>query len=318
VDAKIGPAQGGVAEVTRRELLAIAAGTSTLLGADDLDGRIRDRIRNTQATVCLYARNLETGATFGVGENERVSTASTIKLPIMTAIFQAVEDGRAKWTEQLTLRDADKVSGSGVLREFSDGARIAIPDLVHLMIVVSDNTATNLLLDRFPADSVNAFIEKLGLKETRSLRKIRGDGNQLKQPSGYSAAGNIPENRRFGIGVSTPREMVTLLDRLEKGEVVSPAASKEMIAVLKRQQDNTGIRRRLGGMAIANKTGALDHLRSDVGIVYSPQGRIAIAVTVTDIRAVDYSPDNPGSLLIADLAPMLVEGLGKTAANERK
>ena len=294
-------------------MLAMAAGAPALFASADLDARIRDRMRNTQATVTLYARNLDTGAAYGLSENERVSTASTIKLPIMTAIFQAVEDGRAKWTEQLTLRDADKVSGSGVLREFSGGARIAIPDLVHLMIVVSDNTATNLLLDRFPADSVNAFIEKLGLNETRSLRKIRGDGNQLKQPSGYSAAGNIPENRRFGIGVSTPREMVTLLERLEKGEVVSPAASKEMIAVLERQQDNTGIRRHLGGMPVANKTGALDHLRSDVGIVYSPQGRIAMAITVSGLPAVDYSPDNPGSLLIADIAPTLVEGL--TAAN---
>jgi beta-lactamase class A len=301
--------------VRRRELLAIA-GASALHAANNLDGRVRDRMRKTQGTVCLYARNLETGATYGLSENERVSTASTIKLPIMTAIFQDVVDGHAKWTEQLTLRDADKVSGSGVLREFSDGARIAIPDLVHLMIVVSDNTATNLLLDRFPGDSVNAFLEKLGLKETRSLRKIRGDGTQLKQPSGYSAAGNIPENRRFGIGVSTPREMVTLLERLEKSEVVSPSASKEMIAVLKRQQDNTGIRRRLAGMSVANKTGALDHLRSDVGVVYSPQGRIAMAITVSDIPVVDYSPDNAGSLLIADLAPMLVEGL--MAANKRE
>ncbi len=177
------------------------------------------------------------------------------------------------------------------------------------MIVVSDNTATNLLLDRFGGDAVNAAIEKLGLKDTRLLRKIRGDGTQLKAASGYTAAGNVPENRRFGIGVSTPREMVMLLERLDRGEVVSAAASKGMIAVLKRQQDNTGIRRHVSDIPVANKTGALDHLRSDVGIVYSTRGRIAMAITVTDLPVADYSPDNPGSLLIADLARILIDGL---------
>jgi beta-lactamase class A len=303
-------AQGGAAKVRRREILAMMAAPA-LLASGDLDQRVRDRIRQAPGTAYLYAKNLDSGASYGLREDERVSTASTIKLPIMVGVFQAVEDGHAKWTEQLILHDSDKVSGSGVLREFSDGARIAIPDLVHLMIVVSDNTATNLLLDRFGGDAVNATIEKLGLKQTRTLRKIRGDGTQLKAASGYTAAGNVPENRRFGIGVSTPREMVTLLERLERGEVVSAAASKEMIAVLKRQQDSTGIRRHLGDMPVANKTGALDHLRSDVGIVYSPRGRIAMAITVTDLPAVDYSPDNPGSLLIADLARILIDGLGR-------
>jgi beta-lactamase class A len=302
--------EAGAAEVRRREILAMMA-APPLMAAGDLDQRVRDRIRKTPGKVHLYAKNLDSGADFGFSENERVATASTIKLPIMVGVFQAVEDGHAKWTEQLILHDAEKVSGSGVLREFSDGARIAIADLVHLMIVVSDNTATNLLLDRFGGDAVNAAMEKLGLRATRALRKIRGGAADVQAASFYAAARNIPESRRFGIGVSTPREMVTLLERLERGEVVSPAASKDMIAVLKRQQDNTGIRRHFGDTPVANKTGALDHLRSDVGIVYSPRGRIAMAATVADLPMVDYSPDNPGSLLIADLARILVEGLGR-------
>jgi hypothetical protein len=82
-----------------------------------------------------------------------------------------------------------------------------------------------------------------------------------------------------------------------------------MIAILKRNQDNTGIRRRLGSIPVANKSGALETLRSDVGIVYSKAGRIAMAITVEEIPASDWSPDNPGSLLIADLAKLLVNGL---------
>jgi beta-lactamase class A len=176
------------------------------------------------------------------------------------------------------------------------------------MIVLSDNTATNMILQRFTADSVNAYLDRIGIKTTRSLRKILGSGANA---SGWSAAGRLPENRKYGIGVSTPRDMVTILERLERGEIVSPEASKGILAILKRCQDNTGIRRRMGGLTVANKTGALDALRADVGIVYSPGGRIAMAITVDDMPKADWSPDNPGVLLIADLAKILVDGLAK-------
>lgn len=272
-------------------------------------GAIEDRIAGFKGTVFVYAKNLDTGKTFGIRENERVRTASTIKLPVMAGLFAAVEAGRVKWTDEIILRDEDKVSGSGVLHEFSAGIRLPVRDVMHLMIVVSDNTATNLIIDKITADAVNAEMDQLGLKQTRSLRKVRGDGNQLKAPSGWSAAGKLAENQRFGLGVSTPREMVALLEKIEKGEVVSAAASKEMIAVLKRQQDQDCMRRFLQDMPVADKTGALDALRSDVGIVYSPKGRIAIAITCEDMPVVDYTPNNAGALLIADVAKLLVAEL---------
>lgn len=272
------------------------------LTAASLDSRVREAIAPFSGTVYLYARNLDTGQSYGIRENERVRTASTIKLGIMAGLFAVVADGRLKWTDEVVLHDEDKVSGSGVLHEFSDGVRLPIRDVMHLMIVLSDNTATNLILDRIGADAVNAEMDHLGLKQTRSLRKVRGDGNQLKPPSGWSAAGRLPENQRFGIGVSTPKEMVQLISWMD-------GSSKEMIAVLKRQQDQDGIRRKLQDLTIANKTGSLDALRSDVGIVYSPRGRIAMAITCDDIAKPDYGPDNPGAVLIGNLAVILVDGL---------
>jgi beta-lactamase class A len=282
---------------------------NVVFGQSALDRQVRDAIAGFEGKVYVYARNLETGATYGLNENDRVRTASTIKLPIMVTVFQAVADGQARWSEELTLRDADKVSGSGVLTEFSDGVKLPIRDVMHLMIVLSDNSATNLIVDRFTADRVNAQMDKLGLKQTRSNRKVRGDGNQLKAPSGWSAAGKLPENARFGLGVSTPREMGMLLEKIERGEVVNPEASKEMIAVLKRNQDQCCISRSFGETPIAHKTGALDALRSDVGIVYSPKGRVVIAVTCDDMPKIDYGPDNQGALLISKLARILVSGL---------
>jgi len=105
--------------------------------------------------------------------------------------------------------------------------------------------------------------------------------------------------------------MVMLLEKLERGEIVSPAASKEMIGILKRQQYHDGIGRTLKGVEIASKPGALDHLRSDVGIIYTPRGRIAMAITCEDIPEIDYTSDNPGNLLMSRLSLLLIEGLGR-------
>jgi len=288
--------------------LLAAAGSS----AQTLPVAVNARIESFQGTVSLYAKNLDTGESFGIRATEPVRTASTIKLPIMLEVFDAVARGKAKWTEPLTVTAEEKVSGSGVISaEFSDGVQLPLRDVLHLMIVLSDNTATNMILERFTADAVNAYLDSIGIKTTRSMRKIRGDGNQLKSPAGYSAAGKLPENQKYGLGVSTPRDMVAILEKLERGEAVSPEASKEMLAVMKRCQDNTGIRRRLAGVPIANKTGSLDALRSDVALVYSKGGRIAMAITVDDMPKSDWTPENPGSVLISDLARMLVDGLAK-------
>jgi beta-lactamase class A len=284
----------------------------TAVHGQPLQDSLRTRIGAFSGTVSLYAKNLDTGVAVGIRESEPVRTASTIKLPILLAVFDAVARGQAKWTDPLTLTPAEKVSGSGILgSEISDGVQLPLSDVVHLMMVLSDNTATNMVLERFGADTVNSYLDTLGIKTTRAMRKVRGDGNQLKSASGSSAAGKLPENQKYGLGVSTPRDMVTILEKLEHGEIVSADVSKEILAIMKRCRDDSGIRRKMGELKVANKTGALDALRSDLGIVYSKGGRIAMAITVDGMPKSDYTPDNPGCLLIAELAKMLVDGLAK-------
>ncbi len=283
--------------------------TLTVANAASLGDKISAVIAGFPGTVSIFAKNLDTGATFGLHPDERVRTASTIKLPILCATFEAVKEGRLNWTDTVTLHDSDKVSGSGILGEFSDGMKFPLVDLTHLMIVLSDNTATNLVLDKVTADYVNQYMDKLGLKGTRSMRKVRGDGADLKNPSGFSKAGLDPANQKYGLGSSTPREMVTILEMLEKGQIVSPEASKEILKVLKRQRDNNGIARRAGDFVVANKAGALDHLRSDVGIVYAKGNRIAMAITCEDVPKIDWTSDNEGLLLIAKIAEILVAEL---------
>ena len=271
------------------------------LGAD-LSARINPIVAKCRGSVSLYAKNLDTGETFGIRETERVRTASTIKLPILAAVYAAVAENKGKFTDELTLTEAEKVSGSGVLEGLSEGVRLPLKDILHLMIVLSDNTATNMVLEKFPADLVNSYLVKFGLKETKVLRKIlRGE-----IASGHSREGKRDEFQRFGLGVSTPKEMVDLLEKVEKGEIVSQEASKQIIATLKRQQDNAGIQRRVD-FPVASKAGALEKLRSDVGIVYAPWGRIALAITVDDLPPSGYKPDNPGLFCVADLSVAIIE-----------
>lgn len=279
---------------------------------EQMQARIRAAIEAFPGAVSLCALNLDTGESFGVHPDERVRTASTIKLPILAAAFAAVAQGKLRWEDTVELRAEDKISGSGVLNEFSSGLRFPLRDLAQLMIVVSDNTATNLVLDRLTADFVNAEMDKLGLTQTRVLRKVLGDGGT---PSGHSREGNLEEFRRFGLGVSTPREMTALVARIARGEVVSPEASREMLAILQRQQYKDGIGRRLPDSEVASKSGALDRLRSDTGLVRSLGGRIALSITVDGMLRTDYSPENAANVLIGELTGMLRDGLSAPVSN---
>jgi beta-lactamase class A len=286
-------------------LLVLAAQAAAAPAA--LDARVKSRIAGFKGKVSLFAKNLDTGATYGLAPDDPVRTASTIKLPIMIECFFEAQEGKLDWSEAQTLARAEKVSGSGVLTEFTDGDAFPLRDLMHLMIVLSDNTATNLVLNRVHGDAVNARMESLGLTQTRDMRKILSDG----PPSGVTQEGAKPENARWGLGRTTPREMVTLLEKIYRGQLVSPGASQEMLAVLKRQQYHDGIARDLKDVTVASKSGALDALRSDVGIVYTRHGDFAMAITVDDMPGVDWSNDNPGNLLISSLSEILIEGLEK-------
>ena len=196
----------------------------------DLDGSHQSDCHQVSRRVSACTQRISTQAKRSVSANpEGVcrGTASTIKLPILSAVYAAVAENKGKFTDELTLTQAAKVPGSGVLEGLSDGVRLPLKDVLHLMIVLSDNTATNMVLEKFPGDLINAYLVKFGLNDTKVLRKIlRGE-----IASGHSREGKMQEFQRFGLGVSTPKEMVDLLEKLEKGEIVSrEALAKQMIA----------------------------------------------------------------------------------------
>ena len=268
-----------------------------------LDEQVKPLVGSFKGKVSLFAKNLDTGETYGLNPEERVRTASTIKIAVMIEAFARVAEGKAKWTDEVVLAKEKKVSGSGILGELSDGLKLTLRDAVNLMMILSDNTATNLVLDVLTTDAVNARMESLGFKQIKINRKV-GSG-------GESTAGKDPENKKFGLGFATPKEMVLVMEKLERGEVINPAVSKEMIELMKREQGRNALGRSLWSVPLASKYGALDRLRSAVGVLYTKKGRIAMAISCDDMPETMWSVDNPAYLLMSRLSEVLAEGLSK-------
>src|SRR5215217_277818 len=277
-------------------LLSISASAQSTL-----DDQVKTLVTSFKGKVNIFARNLDTGETYALNADERVRTASTIKIAVMIEAYARVAEGKAKWTDEVVLTKEKKVSGSGILFELSDGLKLTLRDAINLMMILSDNTATNLVLDVLTTDAVNARMESLGFKQIKIMRKV-GSG-------GESMAGKNPENKKFGLGFATPREMVLVMEKLEGGDIISPAASKEMIDLMKREQGRNAIGRSLWNVPMASKYGALDRLRSAVGILYTKNGKIAMALSCDDMPDTMWSVDNPAYLLMSHLSEVLADGL---------
>ncbi|HXQ69015.1 MAG TPA: serine hydrolase, partial [Pyrinomonadaceae bacterium] len=169
-----------------------------------LDQQVKSLVNSFKGKVSLFAKNLDTGETYALNPDERVRTASTIKIAVMIEAFARVNEGKLKWTDEVILTKEKKVGGSGILNELSDNLHLTLRDAVNLMMILSDNTATNLTLDVLTTDAVNARMESLGFKNIKIMRKVFAGGE--------SAAGKDPENKKYGLGVATPREMVLVIE----------------------------------------------------------------------------------------------------------
>jgi beta-lactamase class A len=220
-------------------------------------------------TVAVAAVHLRSGQRLEREARRSYPSASIIKVPILAALHAEAEAGRLSWQERVTLTEAAKVPGSGVLRELHDGLELTLEDLARLMIVVSDNTATNLLIDRIGTGPVNALMASLGFEVTRLGRRMYDFAARDRGLENRCAAGEITE----------------LLVRLERRELVSPAASEAMLAVMKRQAHTEKIPRLLPpGTVVANKTGSITGVSHDMGLIYAPGGPIALTVLTEGAR----------------------------------
>jgi len=188
-------------------------------------------------------------------ENEPLIAASVIKIPIMVEAFRQFEAGILSPNDVHVLRDAEKMPSCGALNRMHDGLEVSLRDLVELMIVLSDNTATNILIDLLGKDNVNATLQSLGITRSVLRRKLFDREAHLK-----------------GIeNTVTARDMGILLEKMYAGELVSEAASREMLEILRNQKLNGKMPFYLKprGIASAHKTGEDDGITHDVGIVFA-------------------------------------------------
>lgn len=247
--------------------------------------------------VALYAVDLKTGKTVALDADTPVPTASVIKLTILFDALKDVQEGKASLSDRLTLTKDNQVGGSGVLGLFDTPLVVTLKDALTMMVVVSDNTATNLAIDRLGLQNIDNRIQSLGLKNTWLYKKVF-------MPAAPGAPADQP---KFGLGKTTAREMAQVMEHFATCDTFPKPVCDAGLSMLKNQTDNAAIPRYLNGLVVANKTGALNQVRNDVGIVYAKNGPIVISAFTYDNKDESWTPDNSAQVLIARLAKAIVD-----------
>jgi len=238
-----------------------------------LDAKLQAAVRDAEAgldgILGLALKDLKSGKTFLINEREVFPQASSIKIAILLEAFKQAEEGRLQLDEFIALEESRKVAGSGVLYYLGrPSLRLSVRDTAVLMVVLSDNTATNLLIDKVGMEAVNKRLDDLGLAKTRLRRKMM----DLK------AAAEGREN------VSTPLEMMTLLEKLWKGDVLKEPYRKDLLEILAIPKDSPLRAGVPEGIAVAEKPGELEAVRCDSGIVQLTGRPYVICVMTTYLK----------------------------------
>lgn len=261
---------------------------------DALHADVAQIERDCGGLLCFAFHDFQTGETLRYRADHKCKTASVIKFPMLVHVAMAVQEGVLTWDEPFVLTDAEKVGGSGVLTQLSQGLTLSLRDVCVLMTIVSDNTGTNMIIERLGVEPINARMRSLGLPVTTLFRK--------------SYSEDTPESKPYGLGVTTPEEMLRLLILLAEDKTGGEAASREMLAMMKAQHYRDGIPRLLpADWTYAGKTGAIDPVRNDVGLVTAPDGRrFALSLFSQELPQVLWTADNPGLLALAKLSRRLL------------
>lgn len=268
-----------------------------------------------------YIHHLTRGETIAHDADRSFQMASVFKVPLLAELMSQVVAGRRRLDEQITLTDEMKAPGSGVLKELSTGTRFSVRDLATLMIIVSDNTATDILLDLVGADAVNARLAACGLRRTVVTMGCRG---LLRDLVGLGDVPDTPETRRIAAerlrlrqldwnarvyhderaNMTTPREMGRLIELIVRPTLDAGAegpipleACRRMLDLMRRQQ----VRDRLPlllppGAEMAHKTGSLTRVSNDAGVLYTASGPCVVSVFTRDL-----TDDLKGRLAIAEV-----------------
>jgi beta-lactamase class A len=290
----------------------------TAFAADNLQQHLDSMAAHFSGKIALYAKNLRSGATVTLDPDRPVATASVIKLPIMVDVYGEVRGGGRSLQDKLILTKDNQVPGSGVLSFLRPGLPLTLYDTVVLMMTLSDNTATNMVIDAVGIPAVNQRMSGMGLKNTYLYKKVY-----------KPAEGRVPaDQKQFGLGKTTAREMGQVLESIEGcaegampptqapatwNGIGEPRLCKEMIDIMRNQQYRNMIPHYLETVdtsetpsAIADKIGQLDDVRNDVALIYTKSGPIVISAFTYAIKDQSWTAENEAELLIARMAKKIV------------
>jgi beta-lactamase class A len=261
-----------------------------------LEANVQEVDRHLDGVIGVAILDLATGQKYLLHADEVMPTASSIKIAILAELYRQAQQGKVKLTDFYTLEQADLVGGSGISSVLTPGmTRLTLGDVAGLMISVSDNSATNVIIDRLGMENVNALVDSLGLTHTRLRRKMM----DLK------AAAEGREN------VATPREMMLLLENLYRGKVLNQQMTENFFHLLSVHKESYIPRNLPEDLKVANKPGELEGVRNDSGIVFAGKRPYVISVMTTYLRRERDGGD--AITKISDAAYQMFDRLGRSS-----
>ena len=272
--------------------------------ASELQKKIAELAASHHGRVALYAKNLTTGEIVSLDSARPVQTASVIKLPLMLQAFEQVKSGKLKLSSPVRLTKDNQVSGSGILILIDPGLIVSLKDAITLMMTLSDNTATNMLIDVVGLRPTNEMLARMGLKNTYFYKKV------FKQVEGPMPA----DQKQFGLGKTTAEEMARVMESIYRCDLGDRELCVQMITIMRNQQYRDMLPRYLERVdtsedlsAIADKIGALDDVRADVALVYTQRGPVTISIFTYENEDKSWTPENKAEMLIGQLARTIVD-----------
>src|SRR4029077_20409958 len=242
-----------------------------------LEASILRTTRSVNATWGIYVKSLETGEEIAIDADRQMETMSTIKIPLMIEVLEQIKAGKFKLTDKYTFVEKDSQPGTGTIQRLDYGAVMTGKDLLTMMIIASDNTATEVLYRMVGGpDAVNARMQTLGLKTTRAMNVPSKWFPMLRSAP---TTEQFYRDGKYPFGYSTPREMGRLLEMMEGGTLVDKASSDLMLRIMRGQLSRTRIPRYISGYTIPHKTGDfLPYVGDDVGMLEAPGRTIVISI----------------------------------------
>jgi beta-lactamase class A len=265
-----------------------------------LEKRIEREIMSFSGVMGIYASDLR-GRVITINADQSFETASTIKSYILAVLFQKVKAGEKRLDELLTYSEENAINGSGLLQSLELGTRLSVKNLATLMIIISDNVATNIIIDYLGLDEINRCIESMGFAATRLYCKV-GDENWSR------------------LGVTTPSDYGRLFERIAAGKLTGQDGDAQMLEIFRKQQYNTMLTNSLPPyyldsdnygeeclFSLASKSGSMNACRNDGGVMETPFGKYVVVIFTKGFHDTQYHREHESNIYGGKVSRLLFD-----------